>query len=143
MSRRRLVVGISGATGIALGVKILELARAAGLETHLVVSAPAQLTRACETGLSAAGLAELAAFPAGVCADMETAAVAQVARQNGLAWAAVRMISDTADAVDVTAVLDYLTSSGAKALSYILRETIDRLLAKGPAGSASRAAGPC
>jgi flavin prenyltransferase len=60
MSRRRLVVGISGATGIALGVKILELARAAGLETHLVVSAPAQLTRACETGLSAAGLAELA-----------------------------------------------------------------------------------
>ena len=60
MSRRRLVVGISGATGIALGVKILELARAAGLETHLVVSAPAQLTRARETGLSAAGLAELA-----------------------------------------------------------------------------------
>jgi adenosylhomocysteine nucleosidase len=71
-------------------------------------------------------------FPRGVCADMETAAVAQVARQNGLAWAAVRMISDTAEAVDAKAVLEYLTSSGAKALSSILRETIDELLNRGP-----------
>jgi phosphorylase superfamily protein len=59
---------------------------------------------------------------------METAAMAQVARQNGLAWAAVRMISDTADDVDPGAVLDYLTSGGATALSSILRETIDRIM---------------
>jgi nucleoside phosphorylase len=63
---------------------------------------------------------------------METAAVAQVARQNGLAWAAVRMISDTAEAVDAGAVLEYLASGGAKALSSILRETIDRLLNREP-----------
>jgi adenosylhomocysteine nucleosidase len=74
----------------------------------------------------------VSAFPAGVCADMETAAVAQVARQNGLAWAAVRMISDTAEAVDAGAVLAYLASGGAKALSSILRETIDRLLNREP-----------
>jgi adenosylhomocysteine nucleosidase len=36
-------------------------------------------------------------FPEGVCLDMETAAVAQVAHQNGIPWAALRMISDTAD----------------------------------------------
>jgi nucleoside phosphorylase len=29
--------------------------------------------------------------------DMETAAIAQVARQNGLPWAALRMTSDAAD----------------------------------------------
>ena len=70
----------------------------------------------------------ISAFPGGACADMETAAMAQVARQNGLAWAAVRMISDTADDVDPGAVLDYLTSGGATALSSILRETIDRIM---------------
>lgn len=70
----------------------------------------------------------VSAFPAGVCADMETAAVAQVARQNGLAWAAVRMISDTAEGVDAGAAMEYLTSTGARALSSIVRETIDRIL---------------
>lgn len=36
-------------------------------------------------------------FPEGVCLDMETAAIAQVARQNEIPWAALRMISDAAD----------------------------------------------
>jgi adenosylhomocysteine nucleosidase len=39
----------------------------------------------------------LAEFPAGACFDMETAAVAQVAYQNGIPWAALRMTSDAAD----------------------------------------------
>ena len=38
--QRRLVVGISGATGIAYGVRALELARKAGVQTHLVVTRP-------------------------------------------------------------------------------------------------------
>jgi flavin prenyltransferase len=53
---RRLVVGISGTTGIALGVRVLELAQSAGFETHLVVTPAAQQTRALETDLSAAEL---------------------------------------------------------------------------------------
>ena len=57
---RRLVVGISGATGIAYGIRVLELARQAGLETHLVVSAAGQQTRAYETELSARELAAIA-----------------------------------------------------------------------------------
>jgi nucleoside phosphorylase len=39
----------------------------------------------------------LAEFPAGACFDMETAAVAQVAYQNGIPWAGLRMTSDAAD----------------------------------------------
>ncbi|BCJ36933.1 flavin prenyltransferase UbiX [Actinocatenispora thailandica] len=57
---RRLVVGISGATGIAYGIRVLELARTVGVETHLVVTPAGQQTRAHETDLSARGLAELA-----------------------------------------------------------------------------------
>ena len=57
---RRLVVGISGATGIAYGVRALELARQLGVQTHLVVTPAGQQTRAYETDLSAADLASMA-----------------------------------------------------------------------------------
>jgi len=60
MSTGRLIVGISGATGTVLGVRLLQLAREAGVETHLVVTPAAQQTRAYETDLSAADLASLA-----------------------------------------------------------------------------------
>lgn len=56
----RLVVGISGATGVMFGVRVLELARTAGFETHLVVTPAAQQTREYETDLSAKDLAALA-----------------------------------------------------------------------------------
>jgi adenosylhomocysteine nucleosidase len=36
-------------------------------------------------------------FPEGLCFDMETAAIAQVAFQNNLPWSAIRMTSDAAD----------------------------------------------
>lgn len=76
------------------------------------------------------------AFPAGLCADMETAALAQVARQNG---AAIRMISDTAENVDADAVFEYLATGAAQALSAITRETIDRLLDREPQTPAGQA----
>ena len=38
-----------------------------------------------------------AAFPDGACFDMETAAIAQVAHQNGVPWAGLRITSDSAD----------------------------------------------
>lgn len=59
-SARRLVVGISGATGIAYGISVLELARKAGVETHLVVTPAGQQTRAYETDLSTRDLAATA-----------------------------------------------------------------------------------
>ena len=58
---RRLIVGITGATGIVYGVRLLELLRGTGIETHLVVSRAADLTRAHELDLSAKELRALAA----------------------------------------------------------------------------------
>ncbi|MGF6882842.1 4-hydroxy-3-polyprenylbenzoate decarboxylase [Nocardia sp. GAS34] len=60
MTPRRLVVGISGATGITYGMRILELARKAEVETHLVVTSAAQLTRLHETDISAGDLSAMA-----------------------------------------------------------------------------------
>lgn len=60
MTTRRLVVGISGATGVGYGVKVLELARKAGVETHLVVTPAGHQTRAHETDLTARDLTALA-----------------------------------------------------------------------------------
>jgi 4-hydroxy-3-polyprenylbenzoate decarboxylase len=50
---RRLVVGITGSTGIAYGIRLLQLLRETpGVETHLVMSAPAKRTLVHETDSS-------------------------------------------------------------------------------------------
>ena len=49
---RRIIVGISGASGIVLGVRALEMLREAGIETHLVISKSAELTAHHELRLS-------------------------------------------------------------------------------------------
>jgi 4-hydroxy-3-polyprenylbenzoate decarboxylase len=51
-ARGPLVVGISGASGIVHGVRILDACRELGVETHLIVSRAAVLTLAQETDLS-------------------------------------------------------------------------------------------
>ncbi len=48
---RRLIVGISGASGVIYGVRMLELLRGKGIETHLVMSKSAEMTLAYETNL--------------------------------------------------------------------------------------------
>jgi 4-hydroxy-3-polyprenylbenzoate decarboxylase len=50
---RRLIVGISGASGAIVGIRLLEALKAADVETHLVVSKSALLTIAGETDYSA------------------------------------------------------------------------------------------
>ena len=47
---RRLIVGISGASGIAYGVRILELLRETDVESHLILSQAGELTRSQELG---------------------------------------------------------------------------------------------
>lgn len=49
MSAQRLVVGISGATGIIYGIRALQMLKALDVETHLVVSRAGEMTRAYET----------------------------------------------------------------------------------------------
>ncbi len=56
----RLVVGISGASGVVYGVRTLEALRELGVATHLVLSRAAALTLAQETSLTAADLASRA-----------------------------------------------------------------------------------
>src|SRR3974390_2288603 len=48
---RRLVVGISGASGVVYGIRMLELLRDTDVETHLVMSRSAEMTLAYETDL--------------------------------------------------------------------------------------------
>ena len=45
----RLVVGLSGASGVVFGVRLLELLRDTMIETHLVMSRSAEVTLAYET----------------------------------------------------------------------------------------------
>ncbi len=58
---RRVVVGITGATGSIYGIRLLERLRAAGgLELHLVVSQPGKRTLVEETGRSVRDVEALA-----------------------------------------------------------------------------------
>jgi 4-hydroxy-3-polyprenylbenzoate decarboxylase len=56
----RLVVGISGASGAVYGVRLLELLKECGVETHLIMSRAAQTTLAYETDLKVAQVERLA-----------------------------------------------------------------------------------
>jgi 4-hydroxy-3-polyprenylbenzoate decarboxylase len=55
-----LIVGISGASGVAYGVRLLQLLRNAGVETHLVMSKTAEITFAYETDLKISDVVALA-----------------------------------------------------------------------------------
>ncbi|HJV42338.1 UbiX family flavin prenyltransferase [Caulobacter sp.] len=52
--RPRLVVGITGASGVVYGLRALDACRELGVESHLVLSKSAALTLSQETGLSVA-----------------------------------------------------------------------------------------
>jgi 4-hydroxy-3-polyprenylbenzoate decarboxylase len=56
----RLIVGISGASGVIYGVRMLQMLRTLGVETHLVMSKSAQLTLTHETDMSVAEVKALA-----------------------------------------------------------------------------------
>lgn len=49
---KRIIVGISGATGIQFGIRALQLLKQEGFETHLIVSKAAEMLRTYETDLS-------------------------------------------------------------------------------------------
>lgn len=59
-SRERVVVGISGASGVIYGIRALEMLAAAGVETHLVMSKAAELTLSLETDRKASDVKALA-----------------------------------------------------------------------------------
>jgi flavin prenyltransferase len=58
--QKRIIVGISGASGIIYGIRALELLQRAGIETHLVMSKAAEMTLAYETDYKAKDVKEMA-----------------------------------------------------------------------------------
>ncbi|MFN3656268.1 MAG: UbiX family flavin prenyltransferase [Pseudolabrys sp.] len=60
MAAPRLIVGITGASGAIYGTTALRALRAAGVETHLVVSRSAQITIAHELDMKPAEVTQLA-----------------------------------------------------------------------------------
>lgn len=61
MSRKeRIIIGISGASGIIYGIRLLEILRQLSVETHLIVTKAAQQTRHYETAYTASDLEQLA-----------------------------------------------------------------------------------
>ena len=63
----RLIIGISGASGVRYGVRMLETLRELPVESHLVLSKAAELTLAYETDLKVAEVTALAdvTYPVG------------------------------------------------------------------------------
>jgi 4-hydroxy-3-polyprenylbenzoate decarboxylase len=55
-ARPRLIVGISGASGVVYGARLLTLLQSMPVETHLVISRSAEVTLALETDLKPADL---------------------------------------------------------------------------------------
>ena len=61
--KKRLVIGMSGATGVILGIRMLEFLRLSNeIETHLVLSQAAKLTLASETDWSVSAVEALADY---------------------------------------------------------------------------------
>jgi adenosylhomocysteine nucleosidase len=67
-------------------------------------------------------------FPDGACVDMETAAIAQVAYQNGLPWGAVRVTSDSADETfDLDDVIDFGVKTAGELFARIVADAVSDL----------------
>lgn len=100
---KRLIIGISGATGIIYGVRLLELLKDTDIETHLVVSRAADITRSRELSISAKDLRSLAAvnYPAN---DIGAAIASGSFRTAGMIVApcSVRSLAEIATGVTTT-----------------------------------------
>ncbi len=99
-ARRRMVVGITGATGIVYGVRVLRALRELEIESHLVVSKAGEMTRAYETDMSAEelrGLADVVYSPGDIAAPISSGSF----RTMGMIVApcSVRTMSDIANGV--------------------------------------------
>ncbi|MBP2230684.1 4-hydroxy-3-polyprenylbenzoate decarboxylase [Azospirillum agricola] len=99
----RLVVGISGASGVVLGIRMLTTLRRIGVESHLVVSRSAEVTLAHETSMKVAELRALADVTY-AAADIGAAIASGSFRTLGMVVApcSVRTMSEIASGVTST-----------------------------------------
>lgn len=66
-AHRRLVVGITGASGVIYGIRLLEALKSSGIESHLILSRAAEMTIAYETSYAIKDVKALAhtVYPVG------------------------------------------------------------------------------
>lgn len=57
---KRIIVGITGATGVIYGIRLLEVLRDSGIESHLILSDSAKKNIAIETDLTVSAVEKLA-----------------------------------------------------------------------------------
>ncbi len=104
-SIERLIVGISGASGVVYGVRLLEALRPLPVETHLVVSKSAEVTLAHETRMKIAEVHDLADvwYPAG---DLGAAISSGSFRTLGMVIApcSMRSLAEVANGTTTTLV---------------------------------------
>ena len=97
---KRLIVGISGASGVIYGIRLLQVLRDLPVETHLVLSKAAEVTLAYETDMKVAAVHELAdiSYPEG---DIAAAISSGSFRTMGMVIApcSIRSMSEIATGV--------------------------------------------
>jgi 4-hydroxy-3-polyprenylbenzoate decarboxylase len=101
--QRRLIVGISGASGVVYGLRVLQLLRNAGVETHLVMTKTAELTFAYETNVKIAEV-RAAAHTSHSVDDMAASIASGGFRTTGMIVApcSIRSMSEIATGVTST-----------------------------------------
>jgi 4-hydroxy-3-polyprenylbenzoate decarboxylase len=99
-TNQRLIVGISGASGAIYGVRLLQVLRDLGIETHLVMSRAAEMTLAYETDWKPADVQALATVRHAV-GDVGAAIASGSFRTLGMVIApcSVRSMSEVATGV--------------------------------------------
>ncbi len=104
-SSLRIVVAITGASGVIYGRRCLEALKEAGADTHLVVSKAAEMTLAYELGIKAADLEPLASVRY-AAADIGAAIASGSFRADGMIIApcSIRTMSEIATGVTTTLV---------------------------------------
>ncbi len=102
-SKDRLIVGISGASGVAYGIRLLEALRELGIESHLVMSKAAQMTMAYETRVKPKDVAAKAGVSY-AATDIGAAIASGSFRTRGMIVApcSVRTMSEIATGVTTT-----------------------------------------
>ncbi|MEZ5570488.1 MAG: UbiX family flavin prenyltransferase [Halioglobus sp.] len=100
---KRIIVGISGASGIVYGVRALQLLRDCAVETHLVISKSAKLTLHYELDMAIADIESLASEVHGINQIGATIASGSFATAGMLiAPCSVRTMSEIATGVTST-----------------------------------------
>ena len=126
MQKKRIIIGITGASGIIYGIRLLETLKRLDIETDLVVSKAAHQTRALETSFSAKDLYALATRHYAV-GDIGAAIASGSCRTQGMIIApcSMRTLADIANGTNgnlITRAADVILKERQR-LVLMVRET--------------------